>query len=241
MQKHDNSAKPETLSREVSNNLIKLILNGTYPAGSKLPTERDMAGKYNVARHIVREALKRLETLNLIIIRQGSGAVVQDVSSNAGIELVDFFLTKEDGSINKELFNDMMEFHQLTSVFSSKLAAQRITPEELQEMKRLVSERARYLGDPQKRFAITVLINRLGAKACRNMYIQLLFNSLIFTTTFETMHGIPVPDDKHEQLYAEKMIDAFENKDSEMAGLLAERVIRKNKNYLIKKLKNMQL
>ena len=89
MQKHDNSAKPETLSREVSNNLIKLILNGTYPAGSKLPTERDMAGKYNVARHIVREALKRLETLHLIIIRQGSGAIVQDVSLCGGIELVE--------------------------------------------------------------------------------------------------------------------------------------------------------
>jgi GntR family transcriptional regulator, transcriptional repressor for pyruvate dehydrogenase complex len=241
MKKHKNSISPKTLSRGVSNNLIRLILNGTYPAGSKLPTERDMAEKYRVARHIVREALKRLDTLNLIVIRQGSGAVVQDVSQSAGIELIDFFLINEDESINKELFNDMMEFHQLTVVYASRLAAQRITPEELQELKRLMNERTRCVGDAQKDFAITVLVNRLIAKACRNMYIQLLFNSLIYTATFETMLGTPVPAERDGQLYTEKLIEAFENKDPEMAALLTERVIRKNKNYLIKKLKNMQL
>jgi hypothetical protein len=33
-----NSAGLKTLSKEVSEKLVKRIINGTYPAGSKLPT-----------------------------------------------------------------------------------------------------------------------------------------------------------------------------------------------------------
>jgi len=107
----ENSDSLKTLSKDVSEKLIKQIINGVYPAGSKLPTEREMAKKFQVTRSIVREALKRVETLRLINIRQGSGAEVQDFTATGGLELVDLFLTKDDGSVDKAFLKDVFEFH----------------------------------------------------------------------------------------------------------------------------------
>jgi GntR family transcriptional regulator, transcriptional repressor for pyruvate dehydrogenase complex len=236
MQKNNNSAKSETLSREVSNSLIKLILNGTYPAGSKLPTERYMAEKYGVARHIVREALKRLETLHLLTIRQGSGAVVQDVSLCGGIELITFLLTKEDGRIDKKFLADLIEFNEFISINAVKLAARRITARELRELKKLVRERAGCLDNHQRLQELTLLIDALWVKASHSQYVHLLFNTLRrINNTLEQTFGVSLPSDKNVQIHMEQIIKAIEKKDPEMAGLMAARAFREFKDYLIER------
>jgi GntR family transcriptional regulator, transcriptional repressor for pyruvate dehydrogenase complex len=229
------SGNLKTLSKEVSEKLIKQILNGTYPAGSKLPTEREMAEQFHVARHIVREALKRVETLRLVRIRQGSGAVVQDFSATGGIELVDLLIVKADGGIDINFLKNILEFHTFTCIHTIKLATQRITKKELQELKRLVKDRADNLHNFEKRYELTMQISDLIVKASRNMYIQLLFNSLIRSTvTFEQIFGIPLPDNTNVQIYFERVVEAIESKDQELAGLIAARGFADNHDYIIK-------
>lgn len=52
------------------------IADGTFRAGDRLPTEREMSESYGVSRAIVREALGRLKHDGLVVSRQGSGAYV---------------------------------------------------------------------------------------------------------------------------------------------------------------------
>jgi DNA-binding FadR family transcriptional regulator len=213
-----------TLSKEVSEKLIKQILNGTYPSGSKLPTERDMAEQFHVARHILREALKRVETLRLIKIRQGSGAVVQDFTTTGGLELVDLFLVKDNGRVDKDFLKDVIEFHMFTTIQAVKLAAQRITSKEVQELKALVKEHAKYAHDIKKRAPITLAISQLVVKATRNTYIRLLFNTLNRTTSaFAQIFEIPLPEDINLQSYLERVVEALEHRDHEMAALIIQR------------------
>lgn len=233
----DNLEDLKTLSKEVSEKLIKQILNGTYPAGSKLPTEREMAVQFNVARHIVREALKRVETLRLIKIRQGSGAMVQDFIITGGLELVDLFLVKDDGSVDKGFLKDVIEFHEFTAIHTVKLAAQRINDKELQELKTLVNEHARHAHDMTRRTAVTLRISELVVKASRNTYIRLLFNTLNRTTSaFAQIFEIPLPEDINLQTYLERLMEALEHRDHEMAALIIKRGFSDNKGYLIKML-----
>ena len=95
-------------SEAISDELIKRIINGSYPIGSKLPTERDMSKAFGATRHVVREALKRLEALGLVMIRQGSGAHVQNYHLTGGLELIDMLLLKNDRyhqlSLHQEVF-----------------------------------------------------------------------------------------------------------------------------------------
>jgi GntR family transcriptional repressor for pyruvate dehydrogenase complex len=53
-----------------------IVKHGLKP-GDRLPTERELAEKLNVSRSVVREALNHLETLGLIVKRQGKGIFIE--------------------------------------------------------------------------------------------------------------------------------------------------------------------
>jgi GntR family transcriptional repressor for pyruvate dehydrogenase complex len=56
------------------------IANGSYPRGSKLPTERVLAASYGVSAPTIREALRALTSMGLVQVRHGSGAYVAENS-----------------------------------------------------------------------------------------------------------------------------------------------------------------
>ncbi len=67
------SIEPRRLYRQVADQLRQLIDNGEFPAGSRLPTERELALQLGVSRPTVREALIALEVDGRVRIRVGSG------------------------------------------------------------------------------------------------------------------------------------------------------------------------
>jgi len=75
----------ERRSDGVVERLRTLILTGAYPPGSRLPNERELSEKLAVNRGSVREALKRLEFLELIDVRHGQGSFVRDIASSSAL------------------------------------------------------------------------------------------------------------------------------------------------------------
>ncbi len=64
------SSSQTTISKAITSKLIARIIDGVYPPGGKLPTEREIAEEFNVTRNVVREVLKRLEALGLVTRRE---------------------------------------------------------------------------------------------------------------------------------------------------------------------------
>lgn len=56
--------------------LLQDIQDGKYPIGGAFPTEEQLAAKYQVSRHTVREATRRLSENGLINRRRSTGTVV---------------------------------------------------------------------------------------------------------------------------------------------------------------------
>ena len=67
-----------TLGQGVVEELSKLIQQGTFRPGEKLPPERQMAHLFGVARGPVREALRALAVAGLIRIVPGKGAFIAE-------------------------------------------------------------------------------------------------------------------------------------------------------------------
>src|SRR5437763_10763025 len=67
------------LHEDVADQLRDAILDGRFPAGTKLPPERELAHEFGVNRTSIREAIKVLEGLGLVTVRQGDGATVWPV------------------------------------------------------------------------------------------------------------------------------------------------------------------
>ena len=74
--------RDKRLYRSILNKILGLIDSGKYPAGGRLPPERELAEYFEVSRPTVREAIIGLEVLNRVQIKTGSGVYVLD--SEAG-------------------------------------------------------------------------------------------------------------------------------------------------------------
>ena len=70
------SIEPRRLYRQIADQIRTLIRSGEFPAGARLPPERDLARQLGVSRPSVREALIALEVEGLVDVRIGSGIYV---------------------------------------------------------------------------------------------------------------------------------------------------------------------
>lgn len=57
--------------------LLRDIRNGTYPVGSRLPTEAELGQRHGVSRHTVREAMRRLVDSGLVSRHTSGGTRVR--------------------------------------------------------------------------------------------------------------------------------------------------------------------
>ena len=65
------------LWREIEEVLSQDIVNGVFPAGSRLPKESELALRFGVNRHTIRQALAALRDRGAISIEQGRGTFVK--------------------------------------------------------------------------------------------------------------------------------------------------------------------
>lgn len=72
-----NTARSQTLTEDIINQLLGLIRNGTWKAGESLPSERALISQLGVSRPCLREALQALAALGVIEVRAGRRARVK--------------------------------------------------------------------------------------------------------------------------------------------------------------------
>jgi GntR family transcriptional repressor for pyruvate dehydrogenase complex len=113
----------QRVAEEITEQLRSLILTGQYPPGSKLPPERELSKRLKVNRASLREALKKLEHLGLVRIRQGDGTRVTNFMETGGIELVQHLLPIGGGK--PDMIRDLLEFRRIFGREMAKLAAAR--------------------------------------------------------------------------------------------------------------------
>ena len=61
----------ESLAKQIAENIRSAIMDGSLKVDEQLPTEEELARKFNVSRPTIREALKRLAAQNLVRSRRG--------------------------------------------------------------------------------------------------------------------------------------------------------------------------
>ena len=68
------------LYNTVARSILEMIEKGVYPAGSRLPAERNLAEQFKVSRVTIRQALVALQARGKVDIRTGSGVyVLEDI------------------------------------------------------------------------------------------------------------------------------------------------------------------
>ena len=110
---------------QIADQLAESIRTDDLRRGDRLPSERELASRFDVSRQTVREALVALEVAGIVEIRLGSGVYVH---STAGAdEQPDY----EDAPGPLEI----IEARRIFEAEAAALAAERIGNEELQQLK----------------------------------------------------------------------------------------------------------
>lgn len=222
------SSSQTTISKAITSKLIARIIDGVYPPGGKLPTEREIAEEFNVTRNVVREALKRLEALGLVTIRRSSGIYVEDLQLTGGVELLELLIFKEDGSLNIDVLRDIIEFYENSIISIIRLATQRMTQEELNALEELVRRRGEMIGEREvveKVEKVSRDITALIVDATHNSLYRLIYNTMLRIPVLSTgFFGILMSFNPDIQEFFERLVEMIEQRDQEMASLLTSRM-----------------
>jgi GntR family transcriptional repressor for pyruvate dehydrogenase complex len=153
----------DRLYQDLARKLIGELTAGTYPVGTRLPAERDLAQQHNVSRPTVREAIIALEVQGLVDVRVGSGAYVRRLPGKGDIP-----------GFNISAF-ELTEARLLFEGEAAALAATQITDEEVAEIEALVREIARENQDPKGTVKADRAFHLAIARATRN---QAMFETI---------------------------------------------------------------
>ncbi len=124
--------KNRKLPEIIADKLREMIIQEEMKTGSKLPAEAELMARFGVSRSTVREAVKILQTENIVDIRQGQGTFLCAMPGLGDDPLGLRFTDQE------ELIGRLLETRLLIEPNVAALAAQRRTEFQLQEMKTLL-------------------------------------------------------------------------------------------------------
>ncbi|MCZ6889032.1 MAG: GntR family transcriptional regulator [Gammaproteobacteria bacterium] len=124
-----------SIHEEIANTLTREILTGQYRPGERLPSERDLAARFDVNRGAVREALKKLEGLHLADIQPG-GARVAPVEE-ASLDVIGHMLELDEVPSDDLVEQILLVVAALIGLAADN-AVQRATDEEIEALRVIV-------------------------------------------------------------------------------------------------------
>ena len=124
-----------SVADDIVHHIERLIVTGGFGGGDRLPAERTLANDLGVSRAALREALGRLETAGLVVRRHGSGTrITREVPLSASLA------TRLEHAGDD--FEHAAEFRAAVEPQIARLAALRITEDELEDLRALLARSA---------------------------------------------------------------------------------------------------
>ena len=220
------SVRTPSLVDRVFEQLRSQILSGAIPAGSRLPNERELADTLHVNRQVVREALQRLEFLELLEVRHGQGAFVQELSASSALQVIEALL-RDPAVVTRELLEQLLVFRRHITLSVVGLAATNRSEEQLVRARTLLEDEAAEGSDPKRALDLDLHWNALLGEATGNLMYQLVTN--LFTKLIARLGPLYYNEDRDHQRSMTNhraMLRAIEARDPDAAVRLVDEMLR---------------
>jgi GntR family transcriptional repressor for pyruvate dehydrogenase complex len=163
---------PSTVERIVEN-LISMIKAGNLAEGDKLPSERHLCEMIGVSRPILREALKALQVMNIIDIRQGAGAYIKCLEPEDVVEHLDIVF-----HLDSSLYSDLYEARRILEVGLVRLAVNKVSDAQLAAIGENIRLAEAGIDDEALFFAKDLELHQMIMKAAGNRIIPVFMQSI---------------------------------------------------------------
>ena len=151
------------------------ILRGQYRPGERLPSERDLAARFESNRGVIREAIKKLEQLGIVAVAPGGVRVLP--VEEATLEVLGYLL--ELGEIQKpELIGQVLDVLAVMTSLSARSAVVEASDENITEMVQLVEQLVDTVGDKENHTNIWIQFSHKMMSIHGNLVLRLVGNGL---------------------------------------------------------------
>jgi GntR family transcriptional repressor for pyruvate dehydrogenase complex len=194
--------------------IIRMIGDGVWTAGDRLPSQRALAQELGVGMSSLREALQTLQGMGVVELRHGEGTFVCHTPSQIVERCLNLALV-----LDRDMVEDFLNARRAVEGGLAYLAAQRATDEQVAELARLVQRMREAIdaGDDAEYAQHDVAFHRLVAAMSGSDILQYL-GSTLFDTLEEFVRVIPHTErgwHRHDAIC--KAIAARDPSRSEMA------------------------
>jgi GntR family transcriptional repressor for pyruvate dehydrogenase complex len=215
-----NFASPVTRSRlheEIVVVIQKQIMSGQIKAGDKLPTERELSESFHVNRATVREALRKLENLDLLEIRHGDGLYAKDYLESGSFDLIKAAFTMDGG---QKVMMNILEARRYLVPQIAYLAARRRTTKDLEDLKRVVDDQKMSMLEKD------IKVHQVIARSTQNLLCTIGLN--VFNQIFRDYGYLYFDNPKNierSRIFHSEIYEAVKNQEAESARKIMREVL----------------
>lgn len=168
----------ENATDDIIRQIRSLLDSGDLQPGDKLPAERKLAEKFQVARSQVREAFKKLEFYNIIKTMPQSGSVISAIESTALNSLISDILKMDNCD-----FHSLVEARSIIEINAAKLCAIRRTEEDLKMIESAMNNYNKKIKECGSALEEDLYFHRTIAEGSKNTVLK----SMMMTITPDIM------------------------------------------------------
>ncbi|WP_405930729.1 FadR/GntR family transcriptional regulator [Streptomyces sp. NBC_00827] len=123
-----------SLTDEAIERIKAMILNGELAPGSRLPTEEVLAGQFGLSRGTLREAVRALTAMRILVVRQGSGMYVSSLEPHLLLETLSFAADVSQGRTALQL----LQVRRMLEPAATGAAATVLGARDLRELRKIL-------------------------------------------------------------------------------------------------------
>jgi GntR family transcriptional repressor for pyruvate dehydrogenase complex len=179
---------PRTVTGDAVEQIKRMISSGTLAPGQKLPAERVLADRLGVSRPTMREVMRALEAMGVVVPRHGSGTYVTDLTGGLLARPLVFVL-----DVNRRALGDIFSVRVMLETGAAEAAARRMTAEQLGQLELHVAE-MRGATDADTLLVPDLEFHRLVHEASGNEVLLALMDGLRTLTRESLLASAGLPD-----------------------------------------------
>lgn len=180
----------------VAEQLLDLVLDGTFPVGGALPSESELAGRFGVSRLTVREAIRSLVPTRVLDVQQGRSTLVNPTSQWSPLDGRLLLARSRAGADPLLLPRRLLEARRVVEVAIVELAALRRQEHHLERLRdlheQMLSGHSR--GDAAATAEADLAFHAALFEAADNVFLDALFEPLTSVLTAMRRETSAVPD-----------------------------------------------
>ncbi len=236
----DISVKPEKGTGRyyeyVIDNIKQMIMRGELKSGDKIPSERELADRFQVSRVPIREALKILEYMGILDSSQGDGTYVREITVEGLIGKMNFAVTATG-----ETILSLLEMRINLETFAAYHAALRRTDEDITSIRQTLLDMREAKKKPhtdedglQNLRRLSQLFHHQLVKAAHNTVLTSIYENLYELLDISRQFTISTSGISYDSILAhEALFHQIVNQDAtgareSMEGHLADVRVRLN-------------